>query len=580
MAGTTPDTKDTMTVHSPRRRRSAAALIASAVLALSGCGFISSLSGDGDTDTTKPGTAPGITDAKLDEPRSLDGASPIGPGTDGMAQLTGASPVATDSDALKLTVDPRTDGAYAKYYSQKIEWKGCEKPEWRQAQCATVTVPLQWSDPSKGNIELQLTRRAAADGERKGSILINPGGPGGSGADMVGSYGDYVVTDTLRSSFDIVGFDPRGVADSHGIRCIGDDKMDAWMDGTYFSSDPDDVEGQAKEMKEAFDQCAQNSGDILPYMDTFSSARDMDVIRAALGEDKLDYLGFSYGTFLGATYAELFPDTTGHFVLDGAVDPQLTGDEIAAGQARGFQASLEKFAKFCMDSGSECPLTGTPEEGAQQMMDWASSLEDKPLKGPDGRSLTPNLARTTIISMMYNTQNWQPLQNGLNQAMKNGDATTMMMLADFATERNQDGTYKGNSTWSINAVNCLDRQYVTDQKWMDEESERLKKAYPAVGDQMAYTGAICGSWPQKPVRQAATIDAEGAGPIVVIGTKNDPATPYEWSVSLNEQLADSTLITYDGWGHTAYGSSGGCVEDAVDEFFLNGTKPQDGLTCS
>ncbi len=556
------------------RLRRAAAAAAAGVLALSGCGMIASVTG-------KPaGSGASLSQpGQLSEPRKLEGAEPTAYGTDGMAPLTAVSP-AGESAALGITEDVSTSPTWEKYYSQKLTWGDCDRPEYSAAKCATLVVPKVWNDPSQGDIELLLTRREATN-KKQGSLVLNPGGPGGSGAQFVAEYGTDVVTKKLAGSYDLIGFDPRGVGDSTPITCLSEGEMDSYMDGTYFTAPEDDLEAQAAESKKVFDTCAKQSGDILPYLDTWSAARDLDVIRAALEEDTLDYLGFSYGTYLGGSYAELYPGRVGRFVLDGAVDPQLTADEVAAGQAAGFQESLEEFASRCQSGGKPCPLTGsTPTESAQQIVDFIDGLEKSPLTASDGRQLTARLATTAVISMMYNTANWDILQQGLDEAMQDGSPDVLLLVADFANERQDDGTYKGNSTWAITAVNCLDKQYVTDRAWMDAESERLKKAYPATGEMMGYSGLFCGAWPQKPVRAAAPLTAQGSAPIVVIGTKHDPATPYAWSVALNDQLENSSLITYDGWGHTAYNRSGGCVEKAVDAFFIDGTVPKDGMTCS
>lgn len=507
-----------------------------------------------------------------------DGGSGASDGgtTSASAAATPALPEVGTS-AATLSVDPATDEAYSSYYSQNLDWQPCE--EYRSAQCATLVVPRVWNDPSAGDISLAMLR-IPATGEKKGSLLMNPGGPGGSGVSFVGESSASIVSEGVRSSYDLIGFDPRGVASSTGIRCLTDAETDEYLSADYDMTTPEGVKTGEEWTKRVAEACEKNSADMLGVIDTESAARDMDVMRAAVGSEKLDYLGFSYGTYLGATYAELYPQRTGRLVLDGAIDPTLTSDQMARGQAEGFEYAIHNFATSCLAAGSStCPLTGTEDEAVQQIRDFFTATDAQPVRtGDPNRPLTGSLARSGVLVGLYNDANYPYVIQGLKNA-KAGDGSLLLYLADLAAERNDDGTYTGNGNFSIIGVNCLDHPAIEDQAWMAKEAKDLAASYPTFGGQMGYSGLTCSMWPEGPVREPAPIHASGSAPIVVIGTTGDPATPYPWAQALAEQLDEGTLITWKGQGHTAYGRSGGCVEQAVDAFLLEGTVPEDGLTC-
>ncbi|UYG18068.1 alpha/beta hydrolase [Brachybacterium huguangmaarense] len=510
-------------------------------------------------------------------PSSDSSASDGGSGSGGDAG-DGKLPEIGTSAAADLDGDPATDEKYSSYYSQQIDWQPCE--DYTGARCGSITVPKAWNDPSKGDITLQMID-VPATGQKKGSLLMNPGGPGGGGVEFVGDSGTSIVSESVRENYDLIGFDPRGVGTSDPIRCLDDADTDEYLADTYDMLTPDGLSRGKEWMQRIADACEQNSGDLLGYMDTESAARDMDVMRSAVGSEKLDYLGFSYGTYLGATYADLYPSRTGKFILDGAIDPTLTGDEMVAGQAKGFEDAVHAFAQWCIDQGSDtCPLKGTVDEGVQQIRDFFAATDETPVATNDSaRPLTGALARSGVLVGMYNDQNWSYVAQGLQGAM-NGNGSLLLYLADLSSERGDDGHYTGNGTYSITAVNCLDHPAVEDETWMQEQAESLAETSPTFGGSMGFTGMACGLWPEGPVRKPAEIHAKGSDLIVVIGTTGDPATPYPWAQALAKQLDNSTLITWEGEGHTAYGRSGGCVEDAVDQYILDGTAPEKDLVCS
>lgn len=538
----------------------AASLLAVGALALSGCSLLPGL---GQKDAS--GSDDGGASASASASNQAEG-----PGADQLPEIG-------TSFAEGLSGDPATDQDYASYYDQQIDWQACE--EYVGAECGTLTVPKAWNDPSKGEFHLAMVRLPAS-GDRQGSLLMNPGGPGGSGVEFVGGSGDQVVSASVREHYDLVGFDPRGVGASDGIRCLDDQQTDQYLAATY---DMDTSAGlaQGKDwMTKVASACEQNSGGDLPYLDTLSVARDLDVMRAAVGSEKLDYLGFSYGTYIGETYAELYPERTGRIVLDGVIDPALTGDGMNEGQAKGFENATHAFAEWCQAQRSgSCPLTGTADEGVQQIRDLFAQIDANPLRTTDAnRPLTGALARSGVLTGMYSDANWPYLMLALQDAME-GDGSVLLQFADLSSDRNKDGTYNGNGNYAITAVNCLDHPAVEDEAWMAQQSQKLAEEYPTFGPGMGYSGLTCELWPVGPMRTPAPIHADGAAPIVLIGTTGDPATPYEWAQSTRKQMSTSVLLTYEGNGHTAYGRSGGCIEDAVDAYLLQGTVPQDGLTC-
>lgn len=525
----------------------------------------------------------------IDPPRAEQGAPAMydesaGAKALGDSVVPRGTPIAdVQASAAQLDVDPASDEAYSRFYEQEITWGSCEDSylSTSRIECGTLTVPTSWSAPDGETLDLAVIRLPAT-GTAQGSLITNPGGPGGSGVDFVGTSGDFIGTEQLRSAYDLVSFDPRGVSRSAGFRCLSDAERD--RSNTQPLPDPanDNALQQTRStMTEYGAKCEEEAGDLLGQVDTLSAARDMDVLRAALGEEQLNYLGYSYGTYLGATYAEAYPKRVGRMVLDSAISPRIGLDDLLAGQAQGFEESVTEFVRACQeDGGSTCPFAGSPEEGMQQLRDFFARVDAEPIPTSDPeRPLTGPQARSAVMLLQYNQGNWQYGYTALRSAMVDGDGSGLLSLADAAVERQPDGSYRGNAADALTAVNCLDHPWVDDEQFQIEQAQRLAQEYPTLGDQFGFAGTGCGAWPVQPVRAPAPITAEGSGPIVVVGTTHDPATPYRWAQSLAADLDNGTLITRDGYGHTAYGSSGGCVEEAVDAYLLDGTVPQEGLRC-
>ena len=477
--------------------------------------------------------------------------------------------------ATSTPTGEKVDATVAGFYGQKLAWTSCES----DFQCATATAPLDWEDPARASIDLALIRQSAT-GTRLGSLLVNPGGPGGSGYDFVAQSIDYAVSDRLRQSYDIVGFDPRGVNRSSAVSCYDDPKQfDAFIydlptttPGT--SASAAEIE---KSMATFGQACEKFTGELLGYVDTVSAAKDLDMLRAALGDKKLTYLGYSYGTFLGATYAGLFPEKVGRLVLDGALDPSTSDFDVTRTQAVGFESALRAYLADCLTS-RECPFTGTVEAATTRIGAILDSLDVSPLRATDGRQLGSSTMFTAIILPLYSRDNW-PALNELFASVTAGEADYAFLLADSYYARDENGAYSDNSTEAFLAINCLDYRSTSTAATLDAEAAELTRVAPLFGPRMSYGGTACAQWPVQPTRDRAVITAAGAPPILVVGTTNDPATPYVWAQALADQLESGQLVTYDGEGHTAYNKSNDCVNSAVDGYFIDGTVPTSDPLC-
>ncbi|WP_300267965.1 alpha/beta hydrolase [Microbacterium sp.] len=476
------------------------------------------------------------------------------------------------------TSAPDTEGVSAEllpFYEQTLEWGPCESGA-AGFDCTTVTAPLDWENPADGEMEIAVIRHQAS-GTPMGSLLTNPGGPGGSGVDFIQNQLAYSVGEELIENYDVIGFDPRGVGQSTAVRCFDAADMDAYLyDIPENPRGSDEWEAELTERNREFaEACEANSGGILPFITTINSARDMDLIRAVLGDKELNYLGYSYGTFLGATYANLYPEKAGRLVLDGAIDPSVSGLAVGTTQALGFESALRAYMQNCLDSGS-CPFNGTLDEAMGDLAALLASVDRTPLKSDDGRLLGADTLMTGIIVTLYSEQSWSALTQGLTEALQ-GDPSTALYLADAYNGR-EGGVYVDNSTEAFRAYNCMDYPVEDDQAAEDAAMAKIEKHAPTFAPYWSGPDS-CEVWPYPPTGTRGEIHAEEAGPIVVVGTTNDPATPYEWSVSLADQLEEGVLVTRVGEGHTGYNKGNACVDDAVESFLLNDVVPEDGLEC-
>ncbi len=465
--------------------------------------------------------------------------------------------------------------ALSRYYAQRLDWADCER-----AQCATLEVPVDYDNPEGETIDLALSRVPARKGSKRlGSIVVNPGGPGGSGVDYA-KAADFIVGKKVRDAYDVVGFDPRGVGRSAPINCLTDVELDTYLGSDPTPDDPAERESFAATARGFALSCATTAGSLLAHVSTADAARDMDVLRAALGEEKLTYLGKSYGTYLGTVYADLFPEQVGRMVLDGVVAPDLTPEELNLGQAKGFELATRQWAAYCVQEG-DCPLGKSVDEVMKGLRTFLTSVDQNPLTRTGDNAvprLTEGWASLGIAVAMYDQGAWQALVDAMRDAV-GGDGTSLMQLADQYADRNPGGQYASNSAEVIYAVNCLDRPDTSDLAERERLAQESLKDAPTWGPFLVWSSLPCGFWPVEATGTPEKVSAQGADPIVVIGTTRDPATPYEWSVRLRDQLADAALITFDGDGHTAYTRSNECVDDAVDAYYLKGTMPKDGLRC-
>jgi len=469
------------------------------------------------------------------------------------------------------------DPALEEFYHQSISW---DQPCLAGLECATISAPIDWDQPELGAIDLAVVR-STATGERLGSLLVNPGGPGGSGWDFVA----YSSFPGLSANYDMVGWDPRGVGRSMSVVCYTDDKdRDEAIYGTF---DADyDTQAWIDELTDVEEDyaaaCLENTGELLGNVDTVSTAHDLDLLRAVLGDDTLNYLGYSYGTKIGITYAELFPDKVGRMVLDGAVDPLVSDFQALKTQMAGFESAFRAYMQFCLDE-SGCPFTGSLDAALGQARALIESADSTDLVNADGRELDSATVATGVAANLYSQGYW-PDMTDMFVALKNDDPSLAFLNADYYNDRSPDGSYGSNSVDVYQAVTCVDGDFADDPESTLDRIAEIDAAAPTIGkfftyDDYAVLDVLCTHWPVPSVTPPAEYDAAGAPPILVIGTTNDPATPYAQAVSVAEQLDSGVLISYEGEGHTIYNQGVTCVDDAVNAYFVDGTVPASDPRC-
>ncbi len=466
----------------------------------------------------------------------------------------------------------------ADFASQIPNWVSC----YNGMQCTMVVAPLDWSQPSGERIKLAMVKQPALSGNPIGSLFVNPGGPGSSGVQYVSASVDSAVGKPLQEQFDVIGWDPRGVGSSSPVVCLDD----AGMDEVLFGASATDglelgsqewVDAALQENAEFGEACLEATGPLLGHVDTGSTVKDLDMLRTIVGDSKLNYLGYSYGTYIGARYADAYPENVGRLVLDGAIDPTSSEVEVVREQTRGFELALRAYMTDCL-SRSECPVSGPVDKAMQQWRAMLDAVEAKPLTGSDGRLLSSGSLLTAIITPLYSQQSW-PYLDQLYETVTSGNADTALSLADFYYDR-VDGRYTTNLITAFGAINCLDypRPLPLDLERMRAEAAELEAIAPTIGAFQGYGDVGCAAWPVPGVESRTAVSAAGADPILVIGTTGDPATPHRWAESLAEQLQSGLLLTYKGEGHTAYGESP-CVNEVVERYFITGVAPDDGVTC-
>lgn len=468
------------------------------------------------------------------------------------------------------------DPALAKFYTQRLTWTACSGGE-----CSKLEVPIDYAKPTGATITLAVLRVPAKNqAQRIGSLVVNPGGPGASGVDYA-RYANQIVGAEVRRRFDVVGFDPRGTGGSaKAVKCFDATQMDNFLAIDPTPDNAAEEQALVDGGKDFATACQATNNPLLAHISTPEAARDMDVLRSALGDKKLNYLGKSYGTFLGATYIDLFPANVGQMVLDGVLPPDLTSKELSLGQAGGFEAATRSYVQNCV-SRSSCVLGSTVDQGMQWIKDFMASVNTNPPKvTSDARvtSLDEGWAFTGIAAAMYDQALWPTLTSALKQA-STGDGNGLMDLADQYADRTSAGTYSSHMLEAFFAISCIDRPDKSTPAQIDATVPEFEKVAPLWGKSFAFGNMSCNDWPYASATPPHKITGAGAGPVVVVGTTRDPATPYEWTKRLRAQMTNSVMISYDGDGHTAYRRSNNCVDSAIDAYYVNQTVPKDGLSC-
>ena len=484
--------------------------------------------------------------------------------------------------ASKIAIEkPLSD--LAAYENQILDWSTC----YDEFDCAELLVPINYADLTVGSFEIALLRYKAQDQKNRiGSLVINPGGPGSSGVDYAYNAEFYFDPEVL-DRYDIVGFDPRGVNRSAPIRCLNDEETDAAYAADAKPDNDAELAQAIADAKDFVDKC-QSSNKYLNHYSTAESARDMDILRAALGDKKLNYLGKSYGTYLGTLYAQFFPDKVGRMVLDGAVDPNISILAQNISQAKGFDDALAAFITDCAKE-DDCPLPKDKQAAVEKITSIFASSAINPFPRKfkvkdDNRTATESLIVLGTLSALYdNVDGWPKLRTALSEGLQ-GYGDSFLDLVDQYSDRSPDGTYLANELDSGAIIDCLDWPDTRTIEETKEEAKRFTDVAPIFGPYLAYTNIACKYLTpmikDKLTRESNKITSIKTAPIIVIGTTGDPATPYKWAVGLHKIFTTSTLISLNGDGHLGQGRGSACVDDAVDAYLLDGISPKENLSCT
>ena len=448
--------------------------------------------------------------------------------------------------------------------AEELTWQPCGTGQ----QCAWLTVPIDHGNPGLGTIELRIVRILARGPKPQGALVVNPGGPGSSGADFVRLFA-LSVPDQIREQFDLVGFDPRGVGQSSPIRCLSDANLARLL---RTDSTPRTLAQQQRWMRETATfgpGCRADQPALAPYLDTQQTVADMDLLRAALGAERLNFLGYSYGTLLGARFAEAFPDRVGRFVLDGAVDPALDLMETSRGQARGFQRAIRRFADDCARR-AECRLGRSSAQVLQRINTLLRNLDSRPIPTSGPTTLVQSEAITGIVTALYSTQTWPVLGQAITQAQA-GDGTLLQRLAYLGNDQVGPQEFSSNLVSAFIATTCLDAPPPPGRIGLARAAQRwsANTAVPELSRTLAWGNAPCSNWFRRGA-EPSQVTSSTTAPLLIIGTRYDPATPYQWSQVLNRALPTSSLLTYEGDGHTAFASGIDCVDITVTRYLLSG----------
>lgn len=490
----------------------------------------------------------------------------------------------------------------ARYSDQRVAWTTCH----HRLKCAKVVVPINWQHVTSASIEIAMVMHPAT-GKSLGDLLVNPGGPGGSGVEFVEDGVDGVVDSTVERNYDVIGFDPRGVGASAPVTCYDDAGTDAYN----YKIEPGAIgsaiwiAAEEKKSRELAAACLKNTGPVLDHIDSVSAAEDMDVIRSALGISKLNFLGYSYGTYLGTLYAGLFPARVGRFVLDGADDPwgsdyeppdsssdssdssyfSVAPDEDSTvAQAVGFEDSLKSYLRSCIANIPDtvgilrCPFGSTLAGATTKIDKLLASVNKHPLTARDDRKLGGATLVTAIDDSLYDPDDWPDLTRMFVQ-LEDHNPSQAFDFADDYNDRRPDGSYEDNGGFANLAIGCVEDGSSIDLKYDKREAAELRKVAPILGIYSAYGDLVCSGWNDQPAPFPNTVHAMGTGPIIVVGTTGDPATPYADAKILAKQLDNGHLVTFHGEGHTAYDRGDGCIDQTIDAYLVDGAVPAQDPQC-
>ena len=450
------------------------------------------------------------------------------------------------------------------YYEQQVNWQSC----YENYQCTDLLVPIDYTNLSTGTFQISVLKYPTTNKKKLGSLIVNPGGPGGSGVDYAYAA-EYLFSPAILNAYDIVGFDPRGVSRSEPIICLTDKELDA-----NYASDakPDNEQEFAQtliESKKFIQQCEKKNKHLTSFS-TANAARDMDILRQAVGDKQLNYMGKSYGTFLGTHYAQFFPDKVGRMVLDGAVDPTISDFQQSLTQAIGFDKAFAAFAADC-NKQSDCPLPKEKDAAIATMRQLFNKAAKEPLEAKSNRLLSESTMVLGTASALYDSvTGWPDLRKAIAEAKK-GENKKFLKLADEYTGRLEDGGYRSNEFDPAAIIDCLDFTDARSIKVMKMDAQTFTKQAPLFGPYLAYSGLGCKYFDAP--KATKIVPTKTANPIVIIGTTGDPATPYQWAKGLNKILTNSVLISLIGDGHTGQGQGNSCVDSQVDDFYLKKAIP-------
>jgi pimeloyl-ACP methyl ester carboxylesterase len=477
------------------------------------------------------------------------------------------------------------EGQSTQLYGQSPIWGDCasvipDTSALPTAQCGKVSVPVDYAKPDGAQAQLAVIR-VPASGDRIGTLIVNPGGPGASAVDTVADMGPALADSPIGEHFDLVGIDPRGVGHSTPeVRCRTDAEFDAYRRDPLADYSPAGVAHIEQVYSDIVNMCAAKMGtEFLANVGTANAAQDMDVVRAALGENQINYLGFSYGTELGAVYAERYPDRVRAMVLDGAIDPSVDPIASRIRQMAGFQTAFDDYAADCAQSAG-CPLGTDPAQFVNRFHDLVNPLVGRPGYTSDPRGLSYQDAITGTVNALYAPRYWKYLTSGLLGLQRGTDAGDLLLLADDYQGRDKDGHYT-NEQDAFTAIGCVDSPYPADSAaWVDVDRQTRDAApFMSYGDFTGFAPRdLCTMWPVPPTLTPQPATSPGPGKVVVVSITHDPATPYQAGVDLAQQMGAS-LITFDGTQHTVVFNGDACVDTAVVNFLVDSTQPPPDLHC-